>query len=127
MKITITTDVTLGRIGDLLTTALEGGSTYWVTLEDKITPEKWISDGEHGHYLYQYPLEGGALILSNAYGEDGEATINCKLDLRAIQAGLQKMADKHPQAFGDFISENEDAETGDIFLQLCVLGEVIYG
>jgi hypothetical protein len=29
--------------------------------------------------------------------------------------------------FGDMIGETGDATTGDVFLQCCLLGEVVYG
>lgn len=37
------------------------------------------------------------------------------------------MAEKWPRHFGNFISENEDAETGDVFIQLALLGDIVYG
>ena len=49
------------------------------------------------------------------------------LDGDAVQRGLQTMAEKYPRHWGDFIRENEDAITGDVFIQCCLLGEVVYG
>ena len=45
----------------------------------------------------------------------------------AIEQGIQLLERLYPGLFADFIKENEDATTGDIFLQLCLYGEVIYG
>jgi hypothetical protein len=49
------------------------------------------------------------------------------LDLGTIRNGLQVMADKYPNHWHDFINDNEDATTGDVFLQCCLYGEVIFG
>ena len=50
-----------------------------------------------------------------------------RLDLNAIKKGLQIMAEKYPRHMGDFLNENDDADTGDVFLQCCLFGEAIYG
>ena len=51
----------------------------------------------------------------------------CFLTDVELQQGLQRMARKYPRHFADFMAENDDAITGDVFLQCVVLGEVIYG
>jgi pimeloyl-ACP methyl ester carboxylesterase len=40
---------------------------------------------------------------------------------------LHLMPQVAPEHWADFLTENEDAETGDVFVQLCLLGEVVYG
>jgi hypothetical protein len=37
------------------------------------------------------------------------------------------MAQAYTRHFADFINQNDDAITGDVFLQCCLLGEVLYG
>lgn len=44
-----------------------------------------------------------------------------------LEGGLKLMAEKHARHFGDFMSENDDAVTADVFLQLVTLKDVIYG
>jgi len=58
--------------------------------------------------------------------EEGSVTV-WKLDLDACKRGLQVMAEEYPRHFADFMSENEDAETADVWLQCCLFGEVVYG
>jgi hypothetical protein len=41
--------------------------------------------------------------------------------------GLQVMAEKYPVHFNNFDSDNFDAETGDVFLQCSLFGEIVYG
>ena len=49
------------------------------------------------------------------------------LNLKKIKRGLTVMAKKQPSDFADFIKGDGDNDTGDIFLQCCIFGEVIYG
>ncbi len=44
-----------------------------------------------------------------------------------LVAGVQVMAEKYPKHFNDWMNQNDDAITGDIFLQCCLFGEEIFG
>jgi hypothetical protein len=129
-KITLNLDIKLQDVSDLLCSALEGGSNYWYMLEEKIEPKKWeydsdIQPAKGNHWTEDYPLnEGGALIISD---QEDETHGNRRLDLPAIKKGLQIMATKFPGHFSDILNENADATTGDVFLQCCLFGDVIYG
>jgi hypothetical protein len=46
--------------------------------------------------------------------------------MAAIKSGLKVMAEKYPHHWQDFVSENDDAITGDVFLQCCLFGEIVY-
>jgi hypothetical protein len=37
------------------------------------------------------------------------------------------MVEKYPRHYADFKDGDEDASTGDVFLQCCIFGEVVYG
>jgi len=50
-----------------------------------------------------------------------------RLNLAGIKKGLTVMAKKEPRHFADFLKEDYDETTGDVFLQCCLFGEVIYG
>lgn len=49
------------------------------------------------------------------------------LDLNKIKKGLRRMIKEQPEHYANFIGGNSDQETGDVFLQLCLLGEIKYG
>ena len=49
------------------------------------------------------------------------------LDRAGIEKGLLIMKSVYPRHFGDAIAENDDATTGDVFLQCCLFGEVVFG
>lgn len=86
--------------------------------------EKTVEVFRHIHY----PMceKGGGLILQDATGEgfpNGPVT----LDYAAVCKGLVVMSQKYPKHFSNFIQECEDAETGDVFVQCCVFGELVFG
>lgn len=49
------------------------------------------------------------------------------LDLKSVKRGLTVMAKKESIHYADFIKGDYDQTTGDVFLQCCLFGEVIYG
>jgi hypothetical protein len=123
------TEVDYNRISDLLTTIVETAVSDWYCITDKLEPEEWtiISTPDHPkpgkHWLCDYPLnKGGAWVV-----EDVETDSKYTFDLEVIKKGLNLMAKKYPEHFADFLEENDDAITADVFLQLCLFGEVIYG
>lgn len=126
-NIVVVQKVPLERVSDLLCSAWEGGSAYWCEAVDYIAPKKWEFEStpkaeEGKHYGYDYPLNGGVAILL-----DKEEDKKIRLTLGKVTDGLRIMAEKFPSHYGDFISENEDSITGDVFLQCCLFGDVIYG
>ena len=57
------------------------------------------------------------------------------LNIATVKVGLQLMADRKDMKgkqipdrhFKNLATDNEDAETADVFMQLCVMGEIVYG
>lgn len=124
VKVTVTQEIPISRVANLLCSALEGGSNYWAEIV-KFTPptSETFTENKDFRHLH-YPLNpGGSLTILDS--EEGKKH---KLDLSAIEKGLQKMADsEYNWHFGNFMAENDDAETGDVFLQFCLFGEIVYG
>lgn len=122
--INITIELNEERVGHLLCTAFEGGANYWYCdLEVVQFPEgKSKTDFEYWHT--EVPLEkGGVLGFRDKWDDFGDL----RLDLESITKGLHMMQDKYPRHWADFVNENQDAITGDVFLQCCVLGGITYG
>lgn len=124
------------RIAQLLVSAFESGTSYWCRIMDTKEPKVQrmvLDEGDEGGKIwpyYDYPLTGGAVICRIDDGDTEDTDESFKpltLDLAAIERGLKLMAEKHPQHFGDFLAENDDAFTGDVFLQCCLLGALVYG
>ena len=123
-------EVSKTRVADLLCAALEGGSNYWyeMSFAKSTKPnEVWqwdVGDSDTVFKHIQWPMsEGGNLFITNSYGDPEEG----HLDLKSMEKGLQLMHDKYPSHWKDFIEEQEDANTGDVFLQLSLFGELVYG
>lgn len=49
------------------------------------------------------------------------------LDRAAVLRGCELMAAKYPHHFANLITDNSDCETGDVLIQLALLGDIIYG
>jgi hypothetical protein len=131
ISIITTVDIPYSRIADLLSAAFEGGVGYWCVIVGyniPIHPESaW---GENRIYRHiDYPLcDGGAVKCkvteSDVELENQEPLI---LNLVSIHRGFRTMSNKYPRHWNDFISQNEDAITADVFLQCCFFDEVIFG
>jgi len=128
-KITTQVDVPMQRVADLLCCAFEGGSNYWCHIKVKKAPEQFtfrympdLSDKPTSYT--DYPTNRGGYLIVGDVEEEQEDGL---LDLGTIRFGLQTMADRYPRHWQDFIDDNEDAATGDVFLQCCLWGEVVFG
>jgi hypothetical protein len=113
------------RISDLLCNALEGGSNYWYWIKSYNYPDKQTKESlKLGFPHIDLPFaEGGSLTIQDREGDMPDKI----LDRKAMMKGLSIMAKDYPHHFGDFMTENDDATTGDVFLQCALYGEVIYG
>jgi hypothetical protein len=128
----------LERVRDLLCSGFEGGVGYWCCIDGYTKPKgkspaiakwKWpVAVGEREEWppYCWYPLAGGAVLCTEDCHE-GDAPKERVLDAAAIDRGLKVMAKKYPRHFGNWLSERDDAETGDVFIQCCLLGEIVYG
>lgn len=134
--ITSSEKVSLKRVAELLNGALDPyyspsySVRYWCE-EIKGRRQKPASlafrfDEKTIYPYLDYPLnKGGALYFKELEG--GEERGLLKLDLLSIRHGLELMCEKWPKQWADFIEENDDCETSDVFVQCCLLGDVIYG
>jgi len=135
-EVTITYKVSEERVRDLLVSAFEGGSNYWYMIErhdyGKYTEKDFETGGEFynpeypgmDHYLLPF-VPGCGLIISDSV--DDERKDEHRLDRESILKGLTLMEQNWPRHWGNFVTENDDAETADVFLQLCLLGDIVYG
>lgn len=117
--VTVTKEVSEDRIANLLVGAWEGGSNYWA--EANGSPWKDDPQVEHG-------LRLNLPVMVYDYLELGShRKVKHILDRKAIQSGLELCIRDQPTTWAEIDQENDDANTADIFLQLCLFGEVRYG
>ena len=117
--------VTVERVKDLLTCAFEGGSGYWIEETERVGEAK---DRKQAPFLCDAPFvkDGWLRIKDEGDGINHEGGwFNINPD--TIKEGLAIFAQKYPKDFADWVNENDDAGTGDTFLQCVCFGEVIYG
>lgn len=141
-EVTVTYPILMEDIRSLLVSALEGGSNYWMELNDleyppNTTKEDFIEGGKYAvknyHPAYVLPfIKDGAIVIQDL------DEVTHTLTKGKIEEGLRIMARKYPQHFRDFISEDYDGNThcrlkprqgtaADIFLQLALFGDIMYG
>ena len=125
------------RVRGLLCGAFEGGSHYWAcnasyNLRDGLTIQDFKEGGSEANKVGDYYpsiqlvpfVEGCSVTLEDCE----EGTVFEKVLNRGTMAkGLDVMAEKYPRHFQNFINENDDCETSDVFLQCCLLGEIVFG
>lgn len=115
---------------DLLCCAFEGGSNYWYCIEREVFP-KGVDRGSVEYPHIDLPFMRGARLEISADGglhanpdrKDGLWVLN----LTAVERGWKLLREKGAHHYDNAITEDFDAETGDVFLQLCLFGEVIFG
>lgn len=116
------------RIQDLFVGAFEGGSNYWLGRgRVKLISPKREDLPDDGVVWYGNRKR-------NVFAEDFKITIELldedetvEINPAKVQKGLKIMAREYPVHFTDFIREEDDADTSDVFLQLCLFEEIVYG
>lgn len=135
---TVTTKayITPEDIADLMVTAIEGGSGYWLGGMRKVTtPTDWHRKDDDMPWYSDPDFWAGDFCVAvrtvdyDPVPRDDRDPIEREQHLTPakITAGLQIMADEYPDHFADLLQDNVDAATADVFLQCCVLGEIVYG
>lgn len=126
------------KVRNLLCCAFEGGSNYWYVIVKYEYPEgrEAVDYAEGGGaqdpkmYWHRAELlpthEGGAVIIRSVDNDEINGAKQWRLDWAALKRGLDVMSTKYPRHFANFVADNEDADTGDVFLQCCLFGEVVF-
>ena len=123
-------DIPNKRITDLLTTAFESPLGDWSHEANFKGDKSWLKPKD---IWYDQPellaLDNWSFeaVYDLADEEEGNGNGKKLIKFADLQTGLQKMAMKSGRHFGDFMNENEDTITGDVFIQYVIFGEVIYG
>ena len=140
--ITVKTTVTISiqRLKDLLCCAFEGGTEYWAVVLDEGTT-KADMEKVGAEYYHEIPAIGGEFNIfdkESYYEVEEDERPECfgVLNMEKMEKALQLMADGkdkdgkdcpgYKQHWEWIMSENEDASTGDLFVQLALFGKEIY-
>lgn len=116
-------------INDQLCTAMEGGSNYWYM----------VGPMDRKHFIKGDPLvdnitrsiladKNFTLEVFDYESEDEEnPDLLGKLTYDSVVKAFSIMSQKYPETLGRILSENYDADDSDLWFQLAVMGEVVYG
>lgn len=85
--------------------------------------DKWAKALMHGKGVVVYDC----YALDDAETEEEKAEARHPITLDNVRKGLELMHDQYPRHYADLVEENSDLITGDVWLQLTVFGELIYG
>lgn len=119
-----TTAITDKGVKDLLACALEGGSNYWYNIEKVFRTHLDTKDPD----VYDAIVDGqGVLVGLLNEDEDVNGKTQWVLNREAVARGLQVLANDRPELFAKIALEDYDADDADVFLQLTLFGELIYG
>lgn len=114
------------QITDQLCNALEGGANYWYFLPDLTMLDSNTKNWPLADRIMNVIKQGKSIPIYDIE-ECKENTRLGYLNLKGIEKGLEIMSTEYPGIFEEIINENGDANTGDIFLQLSVMGKIVYG
>lgn len=118
--------------GNMLVGAIEGGSNYWyeITIKGIEEIERFVpsefKDQAFSVRLWN-AIKAGAEIPVHSSQEGKRLKEVGKISLASIAIGEQSMADNYLHHFCDIVQETDDATTADIWFQLAVMSDVVYG
>lgn len=114
--------ITREAIVDLLVTALEGGSNYWclITYQPDVLREGLDTEVKVEHILDHPDVY---VNVNDLETQEFLGTLSAK----TIAEGVQQLKREYPDSTLDVLNEAWDAETADIFFQLVIMKDVIYG
>ena len=94
-------------------------------LDEKLDKE-YLEDRTYEEKLADRLLAGGHIFFDMGEEED-EGEFERLLTLEDFNKGMEKAAIIEPRHYADFMSENDDADTGYVLLQVIAYGEVVFG
>lgn len=119
-------------VADLLCTLIEGSDvSSWCGHVSPVSvvpepglDEYWYADGKFINENFKIKF----LVDDPETGDDGDHSLEKVVGYSEIQRGLELMQMNHPGHFEDMLGEGTwDCITADVFWQLVIYGEVIYG
>jgi len=127
MKIKADYEIKSSDLANLIVSALEGGSNEWMH-HFRLKYTSLADIGTNIWYAEPRLWADEKFIVSVSHENcEAEEVANVDRDYPSLVAAMQLFADKYPKHFSDFVQDNADAETADVFMQIWILGEVIFG
>lgn len=114
-------DVSANNVETVMVNCMEGGSTYWMGLDN--STDVWEGKPQGiplSTWATQMLLDGKTLHFYDLEDEDEKWT----LTLEKLIEGFKLNAENRPH---DCDLENGDATTSDCIIQYAMMGEIVYG
>lgn len=135
MEITVKTEITTQAIADLMVSAIEGNhmTRAWCNgIKPTGRTIKFAEELEKKNKARWYSIadfyNGGFELMVEEIDDESTGHITKhRINAGTLKAGLERMAKEQPEHYADFLSENYDIITADVFLQCVVLKDLIYG
>lgn len=115
-------------IVDMLVTAFEGGSNYWATL-GFVDRTHFVKGNSLAENVARSVLadKNYKLDVYDVESDEDEPELLGTMTYASIEKAFNIMANEYPEAYRNIITENYDADDADIFFQLAVMGELVFG
>jgi hypothetical protein len=116
-------------VENLMCSAIEGGSNYWYFIKqkssDRVREATQDMEGEPFVDRLLMAVQRGAVI--NVFDVEDFSNKLGTLTPQSWAKAEELMIKNHRSHLGDVLAENDDATTGDVFFQLALMGEIVYG
>lgn len=91
--------------------------------------DKWAEGLLHGKGVMVYDCYDYAENIDEDVNDFTQLPKSAKhhITIKDVEKGLELMRNQYPRHYADLVEEEDDAITGDVWLQLTVFGELIYG
>lgn len=110
---------------DLFITALEGGSNYWYDIKGSIDLSKHYNKSlSFSERLFRAIMDDGLEVIITDIETDEELG---KVNKLTITKGSYQFMEEFGAEYNDLCEDNWDANTADLWFQLVVMQEIVYG
>jgi hypothetical protein len=119
--------LTKEMIVNLFVTSLEGGSNYWYYIKDIPNEVRNIQKTKNlalSEAIGEFVLIGGKIYI---YDIEDEDELLGYINMDKLLDAINVMKEKYPSNYENIITESDDADDADIFLQIATMGEVVFG
>jgi len=116
-------------VENMVVGAWEGGSNYWAYVSDKMIDKIYDKTGD----MNDEPTVNRVLMAVQrglpvkVRDADNPSEVLGTLTPKSWAKAEQLMIKNHRSHFADIVGQNDDATTADVFFQLAVLGDLVYG
>lgn len=106
-----------------LCNALEGGSNYWYLIASSLPAKEEGDERFYHERFWDYLKSGGTIKIMDCEDEDNSWVLTWD----KIRTGTALLRDQYPKVWADIRTGADDSSDADVWFQLCVIGDAIYG